>query len=79
MRMDCERFYRTGLRMQLTMESVRGIMSKVVTRNKHTEQKTGSSQTESKAIGRYKPYPMPLRRLSKAGVVLEQLILGLDC
>ena len=30
--------YMTSLKMQLTTASVRGIMSKVVTKNKHTEQ-----------------------------------------
>lgn len=60
------------------MESVRILLSKVVTGNKHTEPKAGLPQTESKATGR-KPYSVSVRHLCKTGIVLEQLILGLDC
>ena len=70
--------YMTSLKMQLTMESVRGIMSKVVTKNKHTEQTPVSRRRRAKRLACTKQCPA-LRRLFKTGIIFEQLILGLDC
>ena len=71
--------YMTSLKMQLTMEGVRGIMSKVVivTKNKHTERTPVYRRRRAKRLAGTKQCPA-LSRLCKAGIIFEQLILGLD-